>query len=529
MVEYKNEENKVEDYDPAASFNDYDYNEYIDYTNDYDMSEVNVNKLERELSYSILRPSDIDKLRTRIVEDFMEFTSLPKEEATIALIFFQWNIDKIKGAWYDNLEENRKKCGLEADDEARKELEMINKKRGGIKDSNLCRICEVSEIDKTAHALKCGHKFCSECWEGYIDYKMEDLMTCITATCPQKGCNIVVPETVFYKFLEDKPSLKEEYQKALFKNFTEYNSDIKWCPNPKCGLCVRVPGHYMKEIECECKQTFCFACGNEGHRPCDCQMILRWNEKNQSQSENVKWLKANTKQCPSCHKYIEKNQGCNHMTCRKEAGGCGYEFCWICLGEWKPHGSSYYQCNRFDKDKACSEEEMVKNAKYDIEKYIFYFDRYMNHQRSQELGNKLKTQIKSYIDQFRSEKLIPYEELLFLEDAVETIINSRRTLKYTYVFGYYMIKCNEKTLFEYNQFLLDRDTDRLHGMMEGETLKKILETETYEAFNKSFMEFKNNVVNLLSTINSYKEKLLSEIENKMIELIDFKAMENKSC
>ena len=26
------------------------------------------------------------------------------------------------------------------------------------------------------------------------------------------------------------------------------------------------------------------------------------------------------------------------MTCRKEVGGCGYEFCWICLDEWKKHG-----------------------------------------------------------------------------------------------------------------------------------------------------------------------------------------------
>jgi len=211
--------------------------------------------------------------------------------------------------------------------------------------------------------LICGHKFCFSCWETYIKVKLEDLITCISSKCPQEGCNIVVPETAFYKFLETDADCRFEYQKALLKNFTDYNSDLRWCPKAGCGICVLFPGHPMKEIQCECGFVLCFKCGGEGHRPCECKMVEAWIRKNNSESENVKWLMANTKQCPECHKYIEKNQGCNHMTCRKEAGGCGYEFCWICLGEWKPHGSSYYQCTKFDKDKVVSKEEMVKKCK----------------------------------------------------------------------------------------------------------------------------------------------------------------------
>lgn len=35
-----------------------------------------------------------------------------------------------------------------------------------------------------------------------------------------------------------------------------------------------------------------------------------------------------------------KNQNCKH------------EFCWVCLGAWEPHGSSWYNCNRYDEDEA---------------------------------------------------------------------------------------------------------------------------------------------------------------------------------
>ncbi|CAG8585103.1 7092_t:CDS:1, partial [Scutellospora calospora] len=33
------------------------------------------------------------------------------------------------------------------------------------------------------------------------------------------------------------------------------------------------------------------------------------------------------KQCPKCASRIEKNGGCDHMTCRRP--GCGHQFCWM--------------------------------------------------------------------------------------------------------------------------------------------------------------------------------------------------------
>ena len=46
--------------------------------------------------------------------------------------------------------------------------------------------------------------------------------------------------------------------------------------------------------------------------------------------------------------FADKNKGCNHMTCRKAAGGCGHEFCWVCKRDWNKH-RLYYKCDQIER------------------------------------------------------------------------------------------------------------------------------------------------------------------------------------
>lgn len=59
-------------------------------------------------------------------------------------------------------------------------------------------------------------------------------------------------------------------------------------------------------------------CGFSGdHRPLICKYVKLWEKKCADDSETSNWLMANTKECAKCNSTIEKNGGCNHMTCKK--------------------------------------------------------------------------------------------------------------------------------------------------------------------------------------------------------------------
>merc|ERR1719401_2205391 len=119
---------------------------------------------------------------------------------------------------------------------------------------------------------------------------------------------------------------------------------------------------------------WCFACGTDAHTPVPCTVVGKWEEKNRDDGECHTWLRLNTKMCPKCQNPIEKNGGCMHMTCRKP-GGCGHEFCWICMGDWRGHVT----CNR-EGVKADTNRE---NSNSELLRYAHYAERFMAHQQAE--------------------------------------------------------------------------------------------------------------------------------------------------
>ena len=274
----------------------------------------------------------------------------------------------------------------------------------------------------------------------------------------------------------------KKFAKSVVFNFIRTNKNIKICPNLKCNFSIKVQDNIPKEIICECGYIFCFSCLNESHIPCSCEMVKQWNiyneelKKNYSESidkhgENFLWINENTKQCPNCGVSIEKNQGCNHMTCRKTAGGCGYEFCWICLNDFHTHNfkKCEYNSKQLIKNKNQFTKKIKNLIKGELDKFIKYYNGWKN---IEDKDDTFFEEIQERIDNYK-EVLVEYKSIIenglnFLDEALRNIINCNRSLKYIFIFGYFLNDKANITLFEYNYQFLRNQNDLLLELIELE-------------------------------------------------------------
>eukprot|EP01104_Vermistella_antarctica_P012367 TRINITY_DN3568_c0_g1_i1.p1 TRINITY_DN3568_c0_g1~~TRINITY_DN3568_c0_g1_i1.p1 ORF type:complete len:257 (+),score=64.97 TRINITY_DN3568_c0_g1_i1:402-1172(+) len=216
------------------------------------------------------------------------------------------------------------------------------------------------------------------------------------------------------------------------------------------------------------------------HMPASCENVERWLRKASDESENVNWMLANTKKCPQCRAPIEKSGGCMHMSCTRNSGGCGFDFCWLCRGPWSDHGShtgGYYNCNKYEKSQAKKEDQSSLEAKTELEVYMFYYHRYESHRNARKIANQQRREAESKGSDIQSKFNVRQQDTKFLSEGTEQLLANRLVLEWSYVYGYYLNDTNdqqkEKNLFEYLQEDLEKHTNHLSELYESplETIK----------------------------------------------------------
>ncbi len=322
----------------------------------------------------------------------------------------------------------------------------------------------------------CRHWICLPCMKSYL---VEVLTSnslnrdVIGLRCPMSKCPIVLPMEVWHQLSDAEQS---KFERTVITRFVEENRDTHtWCPNPKgtCDTIVALENYDGNRVAVECTRcnyAFCFACGAEDHYPASCEEMTSWAVKCRDDSETANWLTVHTKACPKCRKATEKNGGCNHMTCK-----CGHNFCWICLGDWASHGSTFYQCNFFnDKVKNSEKAENLnkESARLSLERYMHYFSRFQNHDQSKRLDAKVLGQVQDRIRQAMADGMHA-GEATYLEQTAHTLFHCRSTLKFSYVYTYYLPQ-NTKTraLFEHCQGQLELATEQLSKMIEEKDVNR---------------------------------------------------------
>ena len=160
------DEENIDDYDEG-------YEEYqIDNENEY--QDINTDKT---VEYEMLKPDEFRKKREEQIAEFMEFSYLPRDEAIIVLINYEWNFEKLTSVWYENVESNKIKCGIEISPEAEKEIKKFYKEND-IPDKT-CLVCFCEAEGEDLISLKCKHGLCKDCYTEYLLSRLEDPLTLI--------------------------------------------------------------------------------------------------------------------------------------------------------------------------------------------------------------------------------------------------------------------------------------------------------------------------------------------------------------
>ncbi|DBA01048.1 TPA: hypothetical protein N0F65_002658 [Lagenidium giganteum] len=206
-----------------------------------------------------------------------------------------------------------------------------------------CQICfENVAVSEAFKLTTCGHPFCRACLEQYLDSKISDAQlypvcfhedvvsiqtidqavdgdaVAVGSSTVKKVCGVVIPQDDICAVVS-VPTWRK-YQTFLFNKTHQHARQCPYCDHSQ----DYPDGQEDPACTCEaCGKTFCFHHSN-AHVDSSCAE----HEKRMAESERLDRAAISkiAKDCPGCGHPVEKNGGCNHMTCIS----CDTDFCWLC-------------------------------------------------------------------------------------------------------------------------------------------------------------------------------------------------------
>jgi ariadne-1 len=411
-----------------------------------------------EVECKVLSPKDIQVQQDKQFQAVSNIIELPPEQTAILLRFVRWNKDKLLEDYVDNPEKLLEAAGLGSTFAEAPQTKAVK--------GFTCEICYEDEPGLQTYAMKCGHRYCASCYSHYLSQKVQEEGEAARIQCPRDGCHRIVDAKSLRLLVE--PKVQDRYNVLLTRTYVDDKENLKWCPAPECEYAVECPvkkrdlHRVVPTVRCTHEHYFCFGCALADHQPSPCSLVKKWLKKCEDDSETSNWISANTKECPKCNSTIEKNGGCNHMTCRK----CKHEFCWMCMGPWVEHGTSWYNCNRFEEKSGTDARDAQAKSRHSLERYLHYYNRYANHEQSAKLDKDLWLKTEKKMTSLQSQSNMSWIEVQFLDTASKALQACRQTLKWTYAFAFYLARNNMTEIFEDNQKDLEMAVENLSAMFE---------------------------------------------------------------
>lgn len=228
-----------------------------------------------------------------------------------------------------------------------------------------CSICLTSLKGSRCLQLACQHIFCRPCLQDFWGLCIEEgdvgRVGCPDPECVKEKREAVEEEVA--RVVTDKEVARWRWLRE--KRSIDKDPTIIHCPVEQCQTPVTKPQGEDPESawdrfrQCpKCSYSFCAFCRRTWHgtvTPCKMthaekivleylaeeedsearhalegqygrKNILKLVAQYEEELANREWLAESTTECPGCGCHVEKNMGCNHITCWK----CGKHFCYRC-------------------------------------------------------------------------------------------------------------------------------------------------------------------------------------------------------
>ncbi|KAL9995561.1 putative transcription factor C2H2 family [Helianthus debilis subsp. tardiflorus] len=201
----------------------------------------------------------------------------------------------------------------------------------------VCKIClEKHESWQMFTNSTCSHSFCYDCTAKHATTQIQSKHKAIA--CPGINCNSTLDSNMLRLIIPRETLIK--WDEFLCESLIPESQKL-YCPFTDCSVLLinDDTSKGVTKINCPvCRRSFCKVCRVPWHSKLSCKEFGKLKGKNVDEMAVALAKKKKWKKCPNCNFFVEKAEGCVHITCR-----CKYEFCYTCGAKWS---HSHYGCKR---------------------------------------------------------------------------------------------------------------------------------------------------------------------------------------
>lgn len=198
-----------------------------------------------------------------------------------------------------------------------------------VQNDSQCPIC-YDEVT-TPVQLACGHSYCTLCIRHFLNSACDSDTSKFPLSCmgDEDKCGVPIPIPAIQRYIPPQ-QFKQLLEAAFLTHIKHSPQDFKYCTTPDCSQVYRSSSALSSQVvHCpSCFSAVCSTCHEEEHEGMTCEeRRIQSDPAEQERLNEELAMQSGFKKCPECKVWIEKTEGCNHMSCI-----CGAHICWVCMG-----------------------------------------------------------------------------------------------------------------------------------------------------------------------------------------------------